>query len=1495
MNGLQDPQEKKKLALPPVIDLFADEEKKEEELMLPPVIDLFPKEKTFPFSLLMSPREEEKKEEEFTLPPVIDLFAEEPVIPEVIEPEIIEPKKETIPQRRLLPLGSKLAGLQEMAEKLFPSEKPLETVPMGGGLLREVTPPDVQERMAEATREPYKLDLEKALQSVDKAGADVLHGGIETATGLVTGIPTFLAATVARGGETFFNVLKDAYNSWKVGFKNVETFASKPVAQYLLKTAGESTTVSDFLHKAAEPWQPKTETGMRITETALAPVNLYMAGVRKIAELTSDDPGIQEGIVWLGDVALIFAIPKAKSYIKNQIRTKAPIITSKLKGMIIESDKVPKEIKQKTAAVPDVVPEEPVAPAPKVAPLPEPTAHVGEGGWSPEAISRAKETKFFLYDTKIKKSTPIVGIDAVDVSPGPVQMKFQKNLKTGEITLLDKGEKVFITPQQTKIIKEAVRKELTEKPLIKEPEKSLTKKVMSGELALELKKKLGKEEITEKPEVKIKKQNFARVSVVTPTGEIEPLGKFPERDISRVTDYAKSKGLSEKVIIGRSVKEAWEEGYSQKQRQASIEKRIDQLGKVPKEKWIEWEKKHAGYPMTEEIKKAIDAIQKRRGTEKRIKLEELKTELQKTDAGKVEWNFIEQEKELKELKKPTYRKAIDAVEHAVVDTSGNIKRKLIKELGWRGQAAAMEKNRAAGASSWATHLIEEAQNEIYGKGKSALSKKEEVILNRYLQSARTTAIHEYKPEVKRPGGLYDEHFEWQKDVPVKIKQAAVKYNKTMFEQLDALHKEGIITTEEVKNLKSVGMYEKSKFIDYIDPKRPGFSPGGTRMNVPDSGIKALKEGSERALELDSRLLLKEVVTRTQGRIFNNRANKALHVLAKDVPDNGIVSLAKVIGKTKKGIPKYEKTPARHMPVKVMIDGKPKLMFMPDEHATEWIKRDPLISQGLAQTVQWLSGNKILKAMATGINPGFAVTNPPRDIAHIFLTTDVYSKHMPVFGAQMLKDLMETRKDAFGGKGEWINALREGIGMNWLTFQGRAISGRTGTKLAKYQDALGKAGEVSERWTRLALRQRGIKMGMTPKEATAQARDYLDFYQGGNVMKALDQGIPYLNAGIQGTRGITRAIGRAPGKTAYKIGQIITLAAGLYLANNKINKECYDSIGSKDKEMNFIITTPFSLKDKRENKRYLFFKIAKDQGQRIFCSLTENMLNKLTGKPVNVDEITGSAQDAIQILPLTSLPPTISAILGYTANKDWWLNEDIWKGPKVKPGEEKTIYTHPALEKAGKVGLSPERLDYALKQIFTRGNIYTSIVSGGAGFLVNGLPEKDKGKVLAEVITRLPIIRRVFELTPPYSPKELKEQEKVKVEENTRKQKQKLELNKMANEYYRKLFDEKTDDKSLHKKIEDYIDKQPDYDQKRLTTWINDYGEIYDIPEKSWWLQLMNQSPEVGALLFFNKYIESSKEKQKEMAKLADKLPSITSDRFNNVFNPLFREYKKAVK
>lgn len=68
-------------------------------------------------------------------------------------------------------------------------------------------------------------------------------------------------------------------------------------------------------------------------------------------------------------------------------------------------------------------------------------AHVGEGGWSPEALARQKTTDFFMYDTRTKKPRPLIGIDAVDINPGPYEIKLQRDKVTGAPQVLAIGER----------------------------------------------------------------------------------------------------------------------------------------------------------------------------------------------------------------------------------------------------------------------------------------------------------------------------------------------------------------------------------------------------------------------------------------------------------------------------------------------------------------------------------------------------------------------------------------------------------------------------------------------------------------------------------------------------------------------------------------------------------------------------------------------------------------------------------------------------------------------------------------------------------------------------------------------------------------------------------------------------------------------------------------------------------------------------------------------
>ena len=361
----------------------------------------------------------------------------------------------------------------------------------------------------------------------------------------------------------------------------------------------------------------------------------------------------------------------------------------------------------------------------------------------------------------------------------------------------------------------------------------------------------------------------------------------------------------------------------------------------------------------------------------------------------------------------------------------------------------------------------------------------------------------------------------------------------------------------------------------------------------------------------------------------------------------------------------------------------------------------------------------------------------------------------------------------------------------------------------------------------------------------------------------------------------------------KFAQLGTLATGLYLANRYGNSECWDSIPDREKVNSFIITTPFKIKDKAGNERHLYFKIAKDQSQRVLCTVFENLMAKALGEKVDGDQVAAAVQDFLPIIPDQNVPPSIDAFLGYVANKDFWRKEDIWKGPEVAPREEYTVYTDPAIrEIAKKIGASPERLDYALSQLFTRGNIFTSLVKGGLNSLFDDLSDKDRQTATEQILAAVPDIKRVFNMTPPYKPQEIKEAKEAKVEESTRRYAQKRELEQMAQKYYTKLFDEKTRDEEQLNKIRQFVRSQPQEDKERLANWFVNYGKVYDIPERSWWLQLGDMAPETRATVFWNKYLESSPEKKEEMKKIARKIPGMLSERFSRRLDLLLHKWEQ---
>jgi len=721
-----------------------------------------------------------------------------------------------------------------------------------------------------------------------------------------------------------------------------------------------------------------------------------------------------------------------------------------------------------------------------------------------------------------------------------------------------------------------------------------------------------------------------------------------------------------------------------------------------------------------------------------------------------------------------------------IDRSGNIKGDLVSELGEDGYKIVQKMVLAKGASSRSAKELKQMRAEVY----EGLSGREKKILDDIILDDRMIDIAKYKSEgeFKFPADVSVRDFVTHRALfgqlekltskqVEKLNSRAEAYFEWMKKPLEEMLESGLISKDEYDNLVSHN-YRRIKLVDIFD-KRHTTKIGKKNITVFDSGVEALSRGRDTDVyEPSSEVMALEVFNRAHGRILKNEANKALYELAERDPENPFVRVK---------INKEDKIPSGWHRLNVFEGGEKKSMWVSPEMGKEWIVNSPEISYKLGQILRYASGSPVLRTFATGINWGFAVANIPRDIMHAWFTArrfedgkwkSLYSQHTPVFASQMGRDLGSVFTDAALRKGRYNEYIDEGGGMEFLVHQGRLLQrGRhLDSSVGKILDFMGYLGETGEILTRLAIRdrvirkeaqKRGISMEEARKdkslreEATFAARDYMDFGQGGGVSKAVDNALPYLNASIQGTRGMFRAFKPGSGmalESTYKLAQFAAVVTGTYIASNALAPLTSQALkGNIDKENNLVIPLgdEFSFVDEKGETRYIYFKIPIDPGQKFFKTVFEGATDKWLGNEVDVDGISRTLKDQSPI-DATQLPPTMSAVLGYISNKDFWLNEDIWKGtdkpfsyPKSK--EEFTKLTPQAYVDIGKAtGLSPERTKYAVEEMITNGTIWSYLLNQGYDAAFGGMEKEKKEQHIAQALAKFPGFKRFIGITNPYS-------------------------------------------------------------------------------------------------------------------------------------------------
>ena len=872
----------------------------------------------------------------------------------------------------------------------------------------------------------------------------------------------------------------------------------------------------------------------------------------------------------------------------------------------------------------------------------------------------------------------------------------------------------------------------------------------------------------------------------------------------------------------------------------------------------------------------------------------------------------------------------------IYDKDGNRKRFLTvrkkSAQAWRRDKE--DVNRSISAMGHDT--LEDA--EIY-----SINDQVEILREAEIMNPRGTTVEAYEKRLAKMKELDPVSY-------TKIEDRANEYFKVFERQLGHMYKAGIISTKTFHNMREVGDYSPRLYIQYFD------------TSIQLDSLQGIKRGSMQSLQNDSALLMRDYVVRLHDKIARNEANTELYNYANDNPKNGI---AEVVEFT-------TDIPDNYKGVTAMIKGQKKYVKMAKELGEAWGGQDAGMDIQTMSIFRALSGAAVVRAGATGLNPEFAITNLPRDLFFSWFRTREYADNVLMAPFQIAKQLWNTASDVWhmgdvpiGRAKEYLD---EGGMMEFMTSQGMIFTKRQAGKRAvlnptlkwmeKYASFLGTKTEL---WVRLALREQAIEnrarggkvTKAMRKEATWIARGYLDFSQGGKLIKSLDTGIPYLNAGLQATHGMFSTLAGGTGYTGkkgqkfegsmaeqkaknrniaiWKMSQFIGLFSALFMVNILRHPEEWDKIDDYTKGKNLIIFS--GAKDLDEDGNVIregFFKIPLDQGQAALASVWNLLLTGVLRETIGTEgdtvwhklartrpEVFG--EGAKQIVPFTQLPPTFKGLLALM-NFDLFRMDKIYKGPEVSDkGMEYTPFTHPALvmtmEQLNKLlpntgitpskPLSPERMRAVIDTFFVPSNTIikglTALADVATDLFISedmkeirGLVEEDKRRELK----RWPH-SRLFEWTHDESVERRIQSEQTKLEGHSRVAKTTNSVDWMLNKYNN--IDGK-DQKGMDKIIRATSDVINNSDlarseKKRLRERVINARafkmKVGKIRSPKWWRDVASEpNTEIRAEMIFQQWVKYPRFRD-ELMETYSTLGRVGNTKTSRALRSLMQEYERG--
>lgn len=696
----------------------------------------------------------------------------------------------------------------------------------------------------------------------------------------------------------------------------------------------------------------------------------------------------------------------------------------------------------------------------------------------------------------------------------------------------------------------------------------------------------------------------------------------------------------------------------------------------------------------------------------------------------------------------------------------------------------------AGASALAAERFKQAEKEIYGK----LNSEDTKTLDKIIYARRIVAVNESRAQLGMPAytGIDGYSLEDAKQDLADFKQElgdkkfndlsdrATTYFNVFKANLRKLYDSGRISKEVYDSLRNTE-YSPIKTIKYIigDNLSPDeIDTQAKSLGISRKDIMKLSDSNENEIILDSKWLLAMNIGSVEGRAFENRMlnefNKAIESATADekkafeefVLDNPVV------GKKKDGSLKYKyddaKVPVGYTKVSFFENGNKREIVLKDIYAKQLL--DVKNKNTFLETIGKLTGTQILRFFATGGNPLFIIGNTAVDFQNISFWSDTYSKFKPLAAVQLMRDFTKNfiKKAVVSNKynaifNEYIN---HGGALDYLSNDGlkalesmnpvKSVAKQAQKGLLAYGRAMAFLGETSEVAFRMSVfekvkedslkdfrKENGREPNFQEKEdilwkAAREARETMDFSQGGDVAKNIDSVFPYFNAALQGVRRPIDFAMKNPAGFASSVLQYTAMAGSLTAASlamliksvrddeeddeeaNKKILQVLNSVSEYEKANYHVLFTG----NKNKDGEYEYYRIKKLPVLSVISTIGDQLIYNDFFKNVGIDykidkEAIQEAAVKSNPLPMTvqelaGKNPVASGLVSYWANKDTFTGDKIFREPnnkKILPEAEgifddKVDQVYKDL--APGFGLSPARTKVMVEKVITSENTNPTI-------------------------------------------------------------------------------------------------------------------------------------------------------------------------------------------